>query len=97
MKAKKVKKQWHIPWTLLVVVVLIGLVGAQLVHVHGEIEAGHAEDQKLSMEASRKTKENQALKEDLDRADDPAFWDELARAELDLAEQGERIFYDVNH
>lgn len=97
MAKKKTAKKNRSALTLAVVLLLIGIVGVQLVRVHGEIDESHAEDQELSMEASRKTKENQALQEDLDRADDPAFWDELAREKLDLAEQGERIFYDVNH
>ena len=99
MKEKKAagKHKKRFPLTLVVVLLLIAVVGFQLFQVHGQISDGHAESETLSMEASRKTKENQALQEDLDRADDPAFWDELAREKLGLAEQGERIFYDVNH
>ena len=97
MKMTKIRKKLLKFITPGVVVLLIGLVGYQLISVHAQIDASRAESHQLTMDASRKTKENAALKEDLARADDPAFWDELAREELDLAEQGERIFYDVNH
>ena len=40
--------------------------------------------------------ENEALRSDLAKKDDPDFIKELARDQLGLAEEGERIFYDVN-
>jgi len=43
-----------------------------------------------------KTQENEALQSDLSRKDDPDFIKALARDLLGLAEEGERIFYDVN-
>lgn len=46
--------------------------------------------------AAGKTQENQALQSDLDKKDDQEFIKALARDLLGLAEEGERIFYDVN-
>jgi len=43
-----------------------------------------------------KTQENEALRSDLSKKDDPDFIKGLARDLLGLAEEGERIFYDVN-
>jgi hypothetical protein len=40
--------------------------------------------------------ENEALRSDLSKKDDPDFIKGLARDLLGLAEEGERIFYDVN-
>ena len=47
-------------------------------------------------EATQKAQENQALQSDLDKKDDQEFIKALARDLLGLAEEGERIFYDVN-
>ena len=43
-----------------------------------------------------KLKANDALKADLEKKDDTNFIKALAREVLGLAEEGERIFYDVN-
>ena len=83
--------------TLVVVGLLIAVLGVQLIHVHSQLRAARMEVSDLTMETSRIIKENEALQADLDRADDPDFLEEMAREKLDLAEQGERIFYDVNH
>ena len=40
---------------------------------------------------------NASLKQDLSRADDEEFIRELARDLLNMAEPGERIFYDVHN
>ena len=42
-------------------------------------------------------KENSALESDLGKANDKEFIKGLAKDQLGLAEDGERIFYDVNH
>lgn len=91
----KAKKRSILP--LAVVLLLIAVVGVQLAHVHQQIEAGHEEYAALSDQELHQKKANAALKEDLNRADDSEFLKDQARELMDMAEQGERIFYDVNH
>ena len=96
-KESSKKKKRSSRLTLVVIALLIAVLGVQLIHVHSQLRAAHMEMSDLTMEVSRVIKENEALQADLDRADDPDFLEEMAREKLDLAEQGERIFYDVNH
>ncbi len=93
--AKKGKKR-NGP-VLLVVLVLIAVVGVETVRVFGQIAQARAQEAALSTQVEQKEQENAALRSDISRADDPEFIKELARQRLGMAEQGERIFYDVNH
>lgn len=93
--AKKNKKR-RSP-ALFVVLVLIAVVGVETVRVFGQIAEAREQEAALSMQVEQKQQENAALRSDISRADDPEFIKELARQRLGMAEQGERIFYDVNH
>lgn len=81
---------------LLVVALLIGVVGVEMAQVFRQIGAARAEEQELKQQLQQQQLANAALQEDLSRADDLEFIKELARDQLGMAEQGERIFYDVN-
>ena len=94
-RRKKTKKHGGI--VLLVVLLLIGVVSVETVRVYDQIHRAQEEEATLSLQLEEKKKENAALQQDLARADDLAFIKELARKQLGLAEQGERIFYDVNN
>ncbi len=94
-KAKKNKKR-NGP-VLLVVLVLIAVVGVETVRVYGQITEARQQEAELSLQVEQREQENAALRSDISRADDPEFIKELARRQLGMAEQGERIFYDVNH
>ena len=50
----------------------------------------------LSQQLTQQQQENDALRSDLAKKDDESFIKALARDLLGLAEEGERIFYDVN-
>lgn len=94
-KAKKVKKNNGA--ILFVVLLLIAVVGVETVHVFGQIAEAREQEAELHTQVEQKKQENAALRSDISRADDPEFIKELARQRLGMAEQGERIFYDVNH
>lgn len=94
-RRKRAKKSGGIVLTVLLL--LIGVVGVEVVNVYGQIDSVQAEETALSIQLEEKRQANAELQEDLSRADDPEFIKELAREQLGLAEQGERIFYDVNH
>ncbi|MBQ0037554.1 MAG: septum formation initiator family protein [Clostridiales bacterium] len=81
----------------LALVVLLVIMGVQLVHVFGQISSAKEKEAALSAQVEQRQRENTALKSDLARSDDPDFYQELARSELGLAQDGERIFYDVNN
>ena len=98
-KSKKIKhaKKRGSGAVLLVILVLMVAVGVEAVHVYGRISDGEAQMTDIAEERDQRERENAALRSDISRADDPEFIKELAREKFDYAEQGERIFYDVNH
>ena len=81
---------------VLVLAVLIVVIGVEIVNVYGRLKEVRAQEASLTQQLQEKTQENQALQSDLDKKDDPEFIKGLARDLLGLAEEGERIFYDVN-
>ena len=98
-KSKKIKhsKKRGSGAVLLVILVLMVAVGVEAVHVYGRISDGETQMTSIAEEKDQRERENAALRSDISRADDPEFIKELAREKFDYAEQGERIFYDVNH
>ncbi len=96
MKQVKRKKR-RTPITLVVLLVLLAVVSVQLVHVYGQLDSAKAQRETMSQELEQKKKENSSLESDLGKANDKEFIKGLAKDQLGLAEDGERIFYDVNH
>ena len=96
MKQVKRKKR-RAPITLVVLLVLMAVVSVQLVHVYGQLDSAKAQRETMSQELEQKKKENSSLESDLGKANDKEFIKGLAKDQLGLAEDGERIFYDVNH
>lgn len=96
MKQVKRKKR-RAPITLVVLIVLLAVVSVQLVHVYGQLDSAKAQRETMSQELEQKKKENSSLESDLGKANDKEFIKGLAKDQLGLAEDGERIFYDVNH
>ena len=85
------------PILLLILLVLIVLVLIQIVRVYTKYEALQAEEATLTEQAENLQQENDALRSDLAKKDDPAFWEQLARKFADMVKQGERIFIDPNY
>ena len=96
MAQKKTRKKRSNTVLLLVLAVLIVVVGMEIVNVYGRLRVVRAQEAALTQQMEEKTQENEALRSDLSKKDDPDFIKGLARDLLGLAEEGERIFYDVN-
>lgn len=96
MAQKKTRKKKPSAVLLLVLTVLIVVVGVEIVNVYGRLKDVRAQEAALTQQMQEKAQENEALRSDLSKKDDPEFIKELARDLLGLAEDGERIFYDVN-
>lgn len=96
MTQKKTRKKRSNTVLLLVLAVLIVVVGMEIVNVYGRLRDVRAQEAALTQQMEEKTQENEALRSDLSKKDDPDFIKGLARDLLGLAEEGERIFYDVN-
>lgn len=93
---KKPRKKRNNTVLVMVLPVLILVVGVEIINVYGRLKEVRAQEAALTQQLQEKTQENQALQSDLDKKDDQEFIKALARDLLGLAEEGERIFYDVN-
>ena len=81
---------------LLVIAALVVFLGIELVQVGNRLSEAKQQEATLTRQLQQQTQENQALESDLAKKDDEEFIKDLARDQLGLAEEGERIFYDVN-
>ena len=71
----------------LVLLILLGVMAYKLVEVYGDLSAAKEQEARL----------RNSLKDALSHAHDPDYILGLARDRLGLAEDGERIFPDVNN
>ncbi len=96
MKQDKKKKR-RAPITLVVLVVLVAVVSVELLRVYGQLGSAKTQRDTMGQQLEEQKKENSDLESDLGKANDKEFLKGLAKDQLGLAEDGERIFYDVNH
>ncbi|MCI6614149.1 MAG: septum formation initiator family protein [Clostridiales bacterium] len=96
MKQDKKKKR-RAPITLVVLVVLVAVVSVELLRVYGQLDSAKTQRDTMGQQLEEQKKENSDLESDLGKANDKEFIKGLAKDQLGLAEDGERIFYDVNH
>ena len=94
-RAKKAKKRTNTA-LLLVLIALAVFIGIELIQVNQRLGEAKVQEASLTRQMQQQQQENEALRSDLAKKDDPDFIKELARNQLGLAEEGERIFYDVN-
>ena len=94
-RAKKAKKRTSTA-LLLVLIALAVFIGIELIQVNQRLGEAKVQEASLTRQMQQQEQENEALRSDLAKKDDPDFIKELARDQLGLAEEGERIFYDVN-
>lgn len=95
-KTKRTKKRPPAA-VLLVLLALVAVLGIQIVKVYGQLKTAQREESVLNQQLAQQQQENDALRSDLSKKDDESFIKALARDLLGLAEEGERIFYDVNN
>ena len=91
---KKQKRASGFLTGILLLVVLLG-VGIQLYRMQEQLKTARAEEEALAQEIAQVEKENQQLQEDLDNAGNPELIEEIAREELGMATQGEKVFYAI--
>lgn len=94
-RSKKAKKRTNTA-LLLVIIALAVFIGIELIQVNQRLGEAKVQEASLTRQMQQQQQENEALRSDLAKKDDPDFIKELARDQLGLAEEGERIFYDVN-
>ena len=84
--------------SLLVILVLLAAVSLEVARVYGSrLPELRSKSQALDAQIQQTEKQNDVLRSDLEHEGDPDFIQGLARDDLGLASDGERIFYDVNN
>ena len=89
---KKQKRASGFLTGLLLLVLLLG-VGVQLYRMQEKLKTARDEEAALAAQIAQIEQENAQLQEDLDRAGDPELMEEIAREELGMAAQDEKVFY----
>ena len=77
---------------LMLVVLLFG-VGMQLYQMQGRLQQAREQQETLEQQIRETTKKNQDLEEDIANSDNPEMIEKIAREELDMVVQDERVFY----
>ena len=96
-EASAVKKKRKVnPLVLAVIAALAVVLGVQIFRVYRKVSYARQEEAQFVQQLTEQQAENDALRSDLSKAGDENFIKRLARELLGLAEEGERIFYDVN-
>ena len=95
-KRKKRRKQTQTVGGLLaglMLVVLLFGVGMQLYQMQGQLQQAREQQETLEQQIRETTKKNQDLEEDIANSDNPEMIEKIAREELDMVVQDERVFY----
>lgn len=92
----KTKKRRSNPLLRIFLLCAILLLSFQIFRLQQQLASASAEQSALETQVMTQQQENDALLADLQRADDPAYLQDLARQELGFVTPGERVFYDVN-
>ena len=98
-KKKATKKKTGVKSSLLTKIILLAaaiFVGVQVWMLHGKITAAKAEEAALAEQIALQQEENDALRRQLDSADDPNLIEEIARDD-GMVRPGEKVFYDVSN
>lgn len=89
---KRKKKSGGLLGGLILLVLLFGL-GFQLYRMQDQLAAARAEEAALAEEISSLQEENSQLEEDIARSSDPEMIEKIAREDLGMVVQDEKVFY----
>lgn len=79
---------------LILLVLLLG-VAVQLYRLQDQLRSARAEEAALAEQIAQLERENEALSQDLANAGDPELIEKIAREELGMVLQNEKVFYTI--
>lgn len=94
-KQKKQRTRASLLTKVLVLTLLAG-IGWQLVHLQDQVQAAEAQRDQLAGQVQAQQQENDALAADIAEGATPEKIEELARDELGMVKDGERVFVDTS-
>ncbi len=81
----------------LVVIALVIYAAVTLYHLHGQIQVATAQQVDLAAQVQVLQDRNQALRADIAASDKQEKLEEVARDELGMVKNGEKVFYDTSY
>ena len=84
-------------FTKVLILVLLGGIGWQLVRLRDQVEAAEAEKARLETQIQAQQQENDALAADIAEGNTQEKMEEIARETLGLVYPGERVFIDKSN
>lgn len=79
--------------TVLVLAVLIAVLSIQILRMNGQIRDAQAEEAVVAQRLEELKAANQQLQDDLDNSTDPALIESIARDQLGMVSEGEKVFH----
>ena len=67
----------------------------QLYRIQDQLQSARDEKNELTRQISELEETNQELEEDIANSDDPEMIERIAREELGMVVQGEKVFYNI--
>ena len=79
--------------TILLLAALIAVLSIQILRMNGQIRAAQAEEAVVAQRLTELQEANQQLQDDLDNSTDPALIESIARDQLGMVCEGEKVFH----
>ncbi len=94
MAQKKKSKKQTGALTKLILVVLFVALGYQIFTLQQQVQQARQQEDELAAQITQQMQINDAIASDIARADDPELLAQLAREELDMVYDNEKVFVD---
>ena len=79
--------------TVLILAVLMAVLSIQILRMNGQIRAAQAEEAIVAQRLAELQEANQQLQDDLDNSTDPTLIENIARDQLGMVCEGEKVFH----
>ena len=79
--------------TIMLLAILVVALFVQIVRVNGQIHAAQAEEAAVAQRLAEIQAVNQQLQDEIDNSTDPALIEGIARDQLGMVREGEKVFH----
>ena len=79
--------------TVLILMTLMAVLTIQILHMNAQIQAAYAEEATVARYLEELREINRQLQDDLDNSTDPTLIENIARDQLGLVREGEKVFH----
>lgn len=79
--------------TVMILAVLVIALSIQIIRMNGQIRAAQQEEAVVAQRLAEIQEVNRQLQDDLDNSTDPALIESIARDQLGMVHEGEKVFH----